>query len=59
MLFAMVAPSDILGPALLAGLVAIGATVAIERFGGRIGGLLATVPTTIVPASIGMAYSPY
>lgn len=38
--------------ATLAGLVAIAATVAIERLGGRVGGLLATVPTTIVPAAV-------
>ena len=38
----------------LAGLVAIGATVAIERLGGRLGGILATLPTTIIPASIGI-----
>jgi len=31
--------------------VAIGATVAVERLGGRIGGVLATIPTTIVPAT--------
>ena len=30
------------------------ATLAIERFGGRIGGLLATVPTTIIPACLGI-----
>ncbi len=34
-----------------AALVAIGATVAVERLGGRVGGLLATVPTTIMPAT--------
>jgi hypothetical protein len=39
---------------LLAGAVAIGATVAVERFGARTGGLLATLPTTIVPAGWGM-----
>lgn len=38
-------------PALLGGCVAIGATLAIERWGGVIGGLIATLPTTIVPAS--------
>jgi hypothetical protein len=41
-------------PAVLAGCVAIGATVAIERLGGRLGGLLATLPSTIVPASLGI-----
>ena len=39
---------------LFAGLVAILATVAIERLGGRLGGLLASIPTTIIPASIGI-----
>lgn len=41
-------------PALFAALVAIGATVAIERFGGKLGGLLSTLPTTIVPAALGI-----
>ena len=40
--------------ALLAGGVAIAATVAIERFGGRLGGLLATLPTTIIVAASGI-----
>jgi hypothetical protein len=31
--------------------VAVGATVAVERLGGRVGGVVATVPTTIVPAT--------
>lgn len=38
---------------LLAGIVAIAATVAVERLGGRLGGLIATLPTTIVPATWG------
>ncbi len=37
--------------AFFAGLVAILATVAIEKFGGIIGGIFGTVPTTIVPAA--------
>lgn len=37
-----------------AGLVAIGATVAVERLGGRLGGLLGTLPSTIVPAAAGI-----
>jgi len=41
-------------PALFAGLVAIGVTVAIERMGGKKGGLLGTLPSTIIPASIGL-----
>ena len=44
----------LLGPMALAGAVAIAATVAVERFGARTGGLLATLPTTIVPAGWGM-----
>ena len=39
---------------LAAGLVAIGATVAVERLGGRLGGLLGTLPSTIVPAAAGI-----
>ena len=39
--------------AVYAGIVAIGATVAIERLGGRLGGLIGSVPTTIIPASVG------
>lgn len=47
--------AGLLLPAALAGAVAIGVTVAIERLGGRVGGLLGSVPTTIVPASLGIA----
>jgi len=43
--------AHVAGAAGAAALVAIAATVAVERFGGRIGGVLATVPTTIVPAT--------
>jgi hypothetical protein len=43
--------------ALFAGVVAIGATVAIEKLGGKLGGLLGSLPTTIVPASIGFWYT--
>ncbi len=38
----------------LSAVIAIAATMAIERWGGRVGGLLATLPTTIVPASLGI-----
>jgi hypothetical protein len=51
----MSATGNVLLSAGLAGLVAIGATVAIERLGGRRGGLLSTLPTTIVPAALGLA----
>ncbi len=47
--------SGILIPALMAGVVATGVTVAIERWGGQLGGLIGTMPSTIVPASIGIA----
>ena len=43
----------LLGTSLFAGGVAIFATVVIERLGGKMGGVLATLPTTIVPASLG------
>ena len=46
--------TDWMIPALFAGLVAIGVTVAIERMGGKKGGLLGTLPSTIIPASIGL-----
>lgn len=39
---------------LFAGLVAVLATVAVEKLGGRLGGVLASMPTTIVPACIGL-----
>jgi len=41
-------------PAIIAGGVAIAATVLVERLGGRIGGLLSSVPTTIVPAAVAL-----
>ena len=41
-------------PALFAGVVAILATVAVERLGGVAGGVLSSIPTTIVPAAIGI-----
>jgi len=37
-----------------AGLAAILVTVAIEKFGGFIGGVLGTVPSTIIPAAAGV-----
>lgn len=45
---------DVLLPAAIAALVAIGATLAVERWGGVSGGILATLPTTIVPAAAGI-----
>ena len=44
---------SILIPAVFAGLVAIISTVFVERGGGAIGGII-TLPTTIVPASLGI-----
>lgn len=51
----MVDSGAVLLSATFAGLVAIGATRAIERWGGRLGGVLGSIPTTIVPASLGIA----
>ncbi len=45
---------DVAIPALAAGVVAILATVVVERFGGTLGGVLSTIPSTIVPAAIGI-----
>jgi len=44
---------SILTSAVIAAAAAIFATVSIEKFGGRIGGLIGTLPSTIVPASLG------
>ena len=46
--------TDVLLPALGAGVVAVLATVAVERLGGAVGGIVSSVPTTIVPAAIGI-----
>ena len=46
--------SSVLLSAFFAGLVATGVTLAIERWGGLLGGVLGTVPSTIVPAAAGM-----
>jgi hypothetical protein len=45
--------ADVAIPALFAGVVAILATVAVERLGGVAGGVLSSIPTTIVPFAIG------
>jgi len=39
-----------------AGAVAIIATVAIERFGGIVGGVISSSPTTIIATAVGVAY---
>jgi hypothetical protein len=44
---------SVLWVAILAGTMAIFATVSIEKFGGALGGLLGSLPTTIIPASLG------
>ena len=46
--------STIILYSIFAGLVAILVTVAIEKFGGFIGGVLGTVPSTIIPAAAGV-----
>jgi hypothetical protein len=43
--------AHVAGAGVAAALVAVAATVVVERLGGRVGGVLATVPTTIVPAT--------
>ena len=43
--------------AIVAGIAAILVTVAIERWGGLHGGVLATVPSTIVPAAVGIWFA--
>ncbi len=43
-------------PAILAGIVAVLVTLAIEKFGGLVGGVLGTIPSTIIPAAAGVYY---
>ena len=46
---------ELAGPAALAaGVLAIAVPAAIERFGGLLGGILGTMPSTILPASFGI-----
>ena len=52
----MVGFGGMVGSGVMAGLVAVIVTVAIEKLGGLAGGIIATLPTTIVPASIGLYY---
>lgn len=42
--------------AMVAGIAAIIVTVVIEKWGGLHGGVLATVPSTIIPAAVGIWY---
>lgn len=53
----MIDPVHIAVAAVGAGAVATGATLAVERLGGRAGGVLATVPTTIIPATASIWWS--
>ena len=52
---AMVSVAITVFSSVLSGFIAIGSTVAIERLGGTVGGVLATTPTTIIPFSFGLA----
>lgn len=47
--------SSVLFSALFAGIIATLVTLAIERWGGLTGGLLGTMPSTIVPAAAGIS----
>jgi len=47
--------SSVIFSALIAGVIAILVTLAIERWGGLTGGLLGTMPSTIVPAAAGIS----
>ncbi len=49
----LAAIADVAIPALFAGVVAVLATVVVERFGGAIGGVLSSIPTTVVPFAVG------
>ena len=49
-----VALAGVLISAVVAGIAAILVTVSIEKWGGLHGGVLATVPSTIVPAAVGI-----
>lgn len=46
--------SSIIISAVFAGIIAVLVTLAIERWGGLTGGLLGTIPSTVVPAAAGM-----
>mgnify|MGYP001313158407 CR=1 FL=1 len=47
----------ILVPGFAAALAAILVTLAIERLGGQLGGILGTLPLTVVPASLGLFHA--
>ena len=47
----MVGGASFLAGGFLAFMAAVMSTTAIERFGGRLGGIIASLPTTIVPAA--------
>ena len=46
--------TSVLVPAFLAGCIAVLVTLAIERWGGLTGGILGTMPSTILPAAAGI-----
>ena len=46
--------TSVLLSAVMAGVIATLVTIAIERWGGLTGGLLGTMPSTIVPAAAGI-----
>ena len=46
--------ASVLLSAVMAGIIAVLVTLAIERWGGLTGGLLGTMPSTIVPAAAGI-----
>ena len=46
-------PSALLS-GLFSGVVAMSVSIAIEKFGGAVGGVLGSSPTTLIPASIGL-----
>ena len=46
--------SSVLVSAVLAGCIAVLVTLAIERWGGLAGGILGTMPSTILPAAAGI-----
>lgn len=46
--------ASVAAPAVFAGIVAVLSTIAVERLGGTRGGIVSSIPTTIVPAAIGI-----
>ena len=44
---------DVIFPSICAGVIAVIASVIVEKFGGRKGGAIATIPSTVIPATLG------